>query len=69
MTRINYSKGVVTIGKEVWIDGVKLPSVPSKRNGYNQTVINQNVYIDGFEYKDGKWKRTLKAFWYAIINR
>ena len=69
MTRINYSKGVTTVGKEVWINGIKLPPVPSKRNGYNQTVIDQNVYIDGFEYKNGEWKRTFKAVWYALINR
>jgi len=68
LTQINYSKGVKTIGKRVWINNKELPPVPSKRDGYNQTIINQKVYIDGYEYKDGKWKRTLKALWYALIN-
>lgn len=68
MTEINYSNGVKTIGKRVWIEGKELPEVPSKRNGYNQTVINQKIYIDGYEYKNGQWKRTLKALWYALIN-
>lgn len=68
MTQINYSQGVKTIGRRVWIDGKELPPVPSKRNGYNQTVINQNIYIDGYEYKNGRWRRTLKALWYALIN-
>lgn len=68
MTKINYSKGVVTIGKRVWINGEELPEVPSKKQGYNQTVINNKIYIDGYEWKNGKWKRTLKALWYALIN-
>ena len=43
------SKGVVIIDKQVWIDGEKLPEVPSKKQKCNQTVINKKVYIDGCE--------------------
>jgi ADP-glucose pyrophosphorylase len=53
------SSGTVVIGNEVTIDGVKLPPCPAK--GYNSTVINNKVYIDGYEFINGKWKKTLRA--------
>jgi hypothetical protein len=27
-------------------------------------TINNRIYLNGYEYKNGKWKRTLKAIWY-----
>lgn len=62
MSNIQISGNCTVIGNKVIINGVELPPVPSK--GYNSTVINGKVYIDGYEFKDGKWKRTLKALWY-----
>ena len=56
------SSGVVVIGNEVTINGVKMPTCPAK--GCNSTIINNKVYIDGYELVDGKWKRTLKALWH-----
>jgi hypothetical protein len=56
------SSGVIVIGNEVTIDGVKMPPCPAK--GHNSTVINGKVYIDGYELIDGKWKKTLRALWY-----
>ena len=26
--------------------------------------INNKVYIDGYEFKKGKWRKTIKALWY-----
>ena len=49
-------------GNQVWIDGVALPPAPCK--GHNSTVIDGNVYLDGYEFKKGKWRRTLKALWH-----
>lgn len=49
-------------GNKVWIDGVALPPAPCK--GCNSTVIDGKVYLDGYEFKKGKWRRTLKALWH-----
>lgn len=49
-------------GNQVWIDGVVLPPAPCK--GHNSTVIDGKVYLDGYEFKKGKWRRTLKALWH-----
>lgn len=44
------------------VNGIKLPSPPTKC--WNVTTINSKVYIDGYEYKNGKWKKTLRAWWH-----
>ncbi len=62
---IQISNGCVVAGNKVTINGVELPPAPSK--GYCSTVINGNVYIDGYEFKNGKWKRTLRALWHLLF--
>lgn len=56
------SSGVAIIDNEVTINGVKMPPCPAK--GYNSTIINNKVYINGYELIDGKWKKTLRALWH-----
>lgn len=56
------SSGAVVIGNEVTINGVKMPPCPAK--GHNSTVIDDKVFIDGYELVNGKWKRTLRALWH-----
>ena len=49
------------------IDGVKIP-FPDGKHALNTTIINDKIYCDGYEYKDGKWKRTLKAFLHLVFG-
>jgi len=42
------------------IDSVEIPA-PTDRNPRHTTMINDKIYCNGYEYKNGKWKRTLKA--------
>lgn len=53
---------LVVSGNEVTINGVKMPPCPAK--GHNSTIIDNKVYLNGYELVNGKWKRTLKALWY-----
>lgn len=55
----------IVCGNKVTINGMELPPVPS--NGHSSTVIDGKVYIDGYEFKNGKWKRTLRALWYLLF--
>lgn len=57
-------KIVMVVGSRVWINGEELPPVPTKRSGHSITQIDDQVYIDGYEFKKGKWTRTLKALWH-----
>ena len=61
---IQISDDIVIVGNQVYIDGVPLPPVPGKGNNYNSTVINNKVFINGYEFKKGKWRRTLRALWH-----
>lgn len=54
--------GVVVIGNEVTINGVKMLPCPAK--GHNSTIINDKVYLNGYELVNGKWKKTLRALWH-----
>ena len=65
MNNIQMSNGTVVIGNRVWINGKELPQCPTL--GKDITQINNKVYIDGYEYKNGKWRRTLKALWYLWV--
>lgn len=59
---ITQNSGVVIIGNEVTVNGVKMPPCPAK--GYNSTIINDKVYLNGYELVDGKWKKTLRSLWH-----
>lgn len=59
------NNGVMVLNKDVRIDGKKLPPCPAKHN--STTIINRKVYIGGYEWKNGKWKRTWRALWHLMF--
>lgn len=59
---MNNNNTTVVVGNRILVNGEELPPCPT--NGHNVTQINGKVYIDGYEYKQGKWRRTLKALWH-----
>lgn len=62
---ITENDGIYVINNEVTINGVKAPPCPAK--GHSSTIINDKVYLNGYELVNGKWKKTLKAFWYNLF--
>lgn len=59
------NKNIVIIGGKVYIDGIKIPDCP--KEGYSSTIVNGRIYLNGYEWKNNKWKRTLKALWYEFF--
>lgn len=57
----------VIIGNEIYINGEKLPPLPYKFKLTSITTINDKVYVNGYEYKNGQWRRTLAALWYYLF--
>lgn len=47
------------------IDGKKIPPCPAPMN--NCTIIDNHVFIDGYEWKNGKWKKTLRALYHKYF--
>ena len=62
----NYiSNECVIVGNKIMINGKQVPPVPDKRGSYKSvSTINGKVYIDGYEFVNGYWKKTLRALWY-----
>lgn len=52
----------------IFINGETISPPPGKRSGRTTTaVVNNRIYVNGFKYIDGKWKRTLKALWHHLF--
>lgn len=59
---------VIQSKNKLIINGKELPPLPKEEKGFsNCTVVNGDVYVNGYEWKDGKWQKTLKAFWHLIF--
>lgn len=69
------SNCVYAVGNKnlIYINGKKLPPLPnqSKNNGFtisnNTTISGNRVFVNGYEYKNGEWKRTLRALWHMLF--
>lgn len=64
MNNIQQNHNTILIEGRTWINGKELPPVPTKCKNSSITVINDRIYIDGYEFKKGKWRRTLRALWH-----
>lgn len=59
---------VGSVNDNVYINGKMIPPPPGCSKGYRSTtIIDNEVFINGYEWKDGKWKRTLRALWHLIF--
>lgn len=65
---LTISNGVVVDlqRRTVTINGKVIP-FHEKMRGTSLSCINGKVYIDTFELKDGKWKRTLAGIWHFLF--
>ena len=61
ITSVSDSSRKVTI-----INGVEYPWVKGMK-GRSTSQINGKVYIDGYELKDGQWKKTLFGLYYKYF--
>lgn len=63
---VTNDSNVVVIGNEgVFVNGKKYP-LPNYKCSPS-TVINNHIFIDGYELKDGKWKKTLRAVFHKYF--
>lgn len=49
-------------GNDVHFKGTQLPPCPAKTK--TVTIINDKIYIGGYEWTGTQWKRTLRAFFH-----
>lgn len=54
---VRYSKDRIVI------NGVTI-SVPQKFKANSVTIVDNRLFVGGYEYINGKWKKTLRALWH-----
>lgn len=54
--------------REKWIEinGVRY-SFPKRVKGHSVSQIDNHIFVDGYEFKDGKFKRTLRALYHLFF--
>lgn len=54
--------------KEKWIEinGIKY-QFPKRIKGHSVSQIDNHIFIDGYEFINGKFKRTLKALYHLFF--
>ena len=54
--------------REKWIkiNGIRYP-FPKKIKGHSISQIDNHIFIDGYEFIDGKFKRTWKALYHLFF--
>lgn len=60
------SSTIIT-GERIIINGIELPPLPNGAGFTNCTVINNKVYVNGYEFRNGKWKKTFMAWWHKMF--
>ena len=38
-----------------------------KGSNNNSAVINGNIFVNGYEFRDGEWKRTIRALFHRFF--
>lgn len=56
-----FQNGIYIVNDTVYLQGKKLPPLPCDCKCNNHTIIGNKVFINGYEWKDDQWKRTLRA--------
>lgn len=64
----SYSNGIINDGfkRVTIIDNISYPWLSCMKGQFISTIGNK-VYIDGYELKDGKWKKTIKGLFHLLF--
>ena len=55
------------IGNKVFVNGSPLPPIPGAKSSVNLSQVGNRLYVNGYEYRNGRWKRTLRAIIHALF--
>lgn len=55
------------IGNKVFVNGSLLSPVPGANSSVSLSQVGNRLYVNGYEYRNGRWKRTLRAILHALF--
>ena len=60
---------IMLYSSSMLVNGVhyELPKRLQNRNGHGLAQINNRIFIDGYEFQNGKFKRTLAALFHTLF--
>lgn len=61
-------QSIVQINNDVYVDGKKVEGVPGSANMLNICQVNDKLYVNGYKYVNGKWRRTIGSIFYHIFG-
>lgn len=64
---MNTENSIVQVNGKVYINCNPLPTCPSNSKRSSINVVGEKIYMNGYEYKNGVWKRTLAALFYNLF--
>lgn len=66
LNSVRNNENVIIVGnKGVFINGKEYPLPDGKST--NSTIIDNHVFVNGYELKNGKWKKTLRAIFHKYF--
>lgn len=64
---MNTENTIVQVNGEVYINCKQLPTCPSNSKRSSVSIVGDKIYMNGYEFKNGAWKRTLAALLYTMF--
>ena len=58
---------IVQINGKIIVNGIEITQCPSKSKRISSVIVGDKIYVNGYEFKDGVWKRTLAALLYNLL--
>lgn len=55
------------IGNKVFVNGSPLPPIPGTKSSVSLSQVGNRLYVNGYEYRNGRWKRTLRAIIHVLF--
>lgn len=59
--------GIVQMNGRIIVNGIMLPPCPSKSKNTSPIIVGNKIYMNGYEFKHGEWKRTLAALIHTLF--
>lgn len=62
-----YYQSVVCIDDGIYVDGERCPDFVCSKSGNKIAQVNGSLFVNGYQLKDGEWRRTLRALYHYIF--